>query len=103
MSPSENFLHPDADPMEKLPEQIEEALVSYKRAVIERKSISASLYLRFKREDESRNSTEIKALVESHPDWIEASLKEAIAEGHHIGLYEKLMTLKKISNQRTAY
>lgn len=89
--------------MESLPDEIESALVDWKKKVIERKSLSATLYLKFKEQDRDRSATEIKALVESHPDWKRISEEEAIAEGKHSGLYEKLMTLKKITSQRTAY
>ncbi len=89
--------------MESLPDAIETALVDWKKAVIERKSLSAILYLKFKEQDRARTATEIRALVESSPEWKAASLKEAVAEGHHSGLYEKLMTLKKIESKRAAF
>jgi len=89
--------------LENLPDQIADALESWRRSTLEREKIEALCYLEYKGQDEDRTSTEIRALVHSDSGRYTAVLDEIKAESNYNRLYERLMAMKKKADLRTAF
>lgn len=89
--------------LEELPVKVSEALLSWRKASLEREKVQALLYLQFKMSPNKQTENEIKARVESSDERYGIALKEAEAEANYNYLYERLLSVKKISGLRTAF
>ena len=87
--------------LEKLPEQVSNALLEWRVATLDREKLEAILRLQYSVED--RKATEVTALVHSNQERYDVVLNEAKAESHYTFLYEKLMAAKKEATMRGAF
>lgn len=92
-----------ADALEKLPDQVADSLLSWRRATLEREKLEAILFLRFKGGEFKRTGSEIEAMVQSDGGRFEACLNEAKAESEYNRLNERLLSFKKLASLRVAF
>lgn len=88
--------------LQTLPNQVADALYSWRLATAEKEKLDALLYLQFKGEGD-KTVDEIKSLVKSNPTRFEAILNEIKAESDYVRLYERLLSLKRVAGLRTAF
>ena len=91
--------------LEKLPTEVGEALLEWRKQTLEREKQEALLYLKFKNDadGEKRTVTEIEALVESSEERYNSRLIEALAEAAYHKKLETLLCAKKMADLRTAF
>ena len=89
--------------LEKLPDQVADALQRWRRATLDREKVEALLYLQFRGGEFKRTADEIKSMVRSDGGRYEACMKEAMAESEYTRLDQRLMSWKRLASLRTAY
>ena len=107
ISPSENHLSgikSDLEAgLEKLPDEVADALLRWRLATLDREKTEALIYLKFKGEGEKRTADELKMMVRADSGRYAAVLREVRAESDYTRLYERLMSFKKSASLRTAF
>jgi predicted Zn-dependent peptidase len=88
------------DTLDRLPDEIADALSEWRIATLEREKTEALLLLSYKAKNPERTAQEIKALVMADPGRYEVALKEATAEAEYTRLSEGLMAAKKKASLR---
>lgn len=89
--------------LEKLPDQVAEALQLWRVATLNREKLEAVLYAGFKGNDPQRTATEIKACINASESRYNSVLEEIKCETEYTRLYEKLLSAKKRASLRTAF
>lgn len=89
--------------LELMPDLIGKAKEEWRNATLERKKFAALLRARLKGEDPSRNSSDLKYMIDADLGYYNVCMKENVAEAEYERLYEKHMSNKKIISARTAF
>lgn len=87
------------------PDKVAEAMAEYKKAMAETKRIGAKLYLELKAVNVEKDIKEahLRAMVQNHPDYYAAQMKEIETEAIYTKVYETLLCTKKLAALRTAF
>jgi len=87
------------------PDEVAEAQKAYREAEAETKRIGSKLYLELKAVNAGNGLTEthLKHMIQNHPDFYAAQMREIVAETKYTRLYETLLSAKKLAGLRTAF
>lgn len=89
--------------LERSPDEVAKALFEWRRATLDRESLEARLYLRFKAQNPDITATELKARVNESDERYQAVLQEITLESTYNAKQETLLAAKKIASLRTAF
>lgn len=93
--------------LEKLPDEVADALLVWRKATAERERVEGYAHLKLKAEASAFGDRltvkDLKAKVLQDVEVSNAILAEIMAETTHMRLYERLMALKKTATIRGAF
>ena len=89
--------------LDKLPDDVADALETWRIATLDREKCEALLFAAIKGTNDKMTAAEIKARINSDGNRYAAVLEEIKAESAYQRLSERLMAVKKRASLRTAF